>query len=177
VLSDLVFDGYENAQAWNEVSKADREDMLSKLATASTGTVLIVVSVLPWGKGVGKAAKVGRGRIVKTILRVVGQEARAGAGAGKTVLGHFPEYVETAAELGARRFNIPTAVWNKMSSANQWAANQKFLDRLIARGDEIILATPAGQARAGSFFARELEYLASKGYAPSADGLRMLKGP
>jgi hypothetical protein len=85
--------------------------------------------------------------------------------------------VEKAAELGARRFNIPTSVWNKMSPAQQWGANQKFLDRMIARGDEIVLATPAGQARAGSFFARELEYLAGKGYAPSADGLRMLPGP
>ena len=93
VLSDLVFDGYENAQAWNEVSKADREDMLSKLATASTGTVLIVVSVLPWGKGVGKAAKVGRGRIVKTILRVVGQEAKPAAREAPKLLNAVPKSV------------------------------------------------------------------------------------
>jgi hypothetical protein len=90
---------------------------------------------------------------------------------------HCPEYVEKATELGARRFNIPTSVWNKMSSAEQWAANQKFLDRMIARGDDIILATRAAQARVGSFFARELEYLAGKGYVPSADGLRMLPRP
>ena len=79
-----------------------------------------------------------------------------------------------SAKIGARRFNVPTWVWNKISPAEQWAANQRFLDRTIARGDEIILATPAGQARDGSFFARELTYLAGKGYTPSADGLRML---
>jgi len=61
-----------------------------------------------------------------------------------------------------------------MSNVQRWAANQKFLDRMIVRGDVIILATPAGQAKAGSWFARELEYLAGKGYTPSADGLRML---
>jgi len=92
------------------------------------------------------------------------------------VLGHYPAYVNKAAELGARRFNIPPSVWGKMSDAQRWTANQKFLDRMIARGDEVVLATPAAQARAGSFFARELEYLAGKGYAPSANGMRMVPG-
>ena len=97
------------------------------------------------------------------------------AGVGRTVLGHFPEYLEKAKELGANRFSIPTSAWEQMSTTARWAANQKFLDRAIARGDEFILATPANLARAGSYFAQELEYLASKGYSLSADGLRMLR--
>jgi hypothetical protein len=56
-----------------------------------------------------------------------------------------------------------------MSPVEQWAANQKSLDRAIARGDDIVLATQAGAARAGSFFARELEYLAGRGYRVAHD--------
>jgi hypothetical protein len=78
--------------------------------------------------------------------------------------------------LEARRLNIPESVWNKMPEAERWAANQKFLDRMISRGEEIILSTPLDEVRPGSYFARELEYLASKGYVPSADGTRLVKG-
>jgi filamentous hemagglutinin len=65
-------------------------------------------------------------------------------------------------------------VWEKMAPAEQWAANQKFLDRAIARGDEIILASPVGEAKPGSFFARELEYLRWKGFTLGRDGSRMV---
>ena len=108
-------------------------------------------------------------------LLAASRSAPAASNAGRTVLGHYPTYVEKAAELGARRFNIPTHIWNKMSLAEQWAANQKFLDRAIARGDEIILATPASAARAGSFFASELKYLRSHGYQLAQDGMRMFR--
>jgi hypothetical protein len=93
---------------------------------------------------------------------------------GKTVLGHYPAYTELAEQLGARRFNIPTSVWNKMSEAERWAANTKFLNRMIARGDDVILATRADLAKPGSYFARELEYLLSKGFKISEDGLRLI---
>ena len=62
-----------------------------------------------------------------------------------------------------------------MSDAERWTANQKFLDRMISRGDEIILATPLDKVRPGSYFARELEYLSSKGYVPSADGTHLVE--
>lgn len=65
-------------------------------------------------------------------------------------------------------------IWERMSNAEKWAANSRFLDRAIARGDEFILATRAGAARAGSFFARELEYLANKGYRIAEDGWRLV---
>lgn len=97
------------------------------------------------------------------------------AAEGKTVLGHYPEYKQLAENLGARRFSIPEAVWNKMSEAERWTANQKFLDRMTSRGDQIILSTPLDKVRPGSYFARELEYLGSKGYVPSADGTRLIK--
>lgn len=90
------------------------------------------------------------------------------------VLGHFPEYVEAAEKVSGRTFQVPTSVWSSMSAEEQWTANQKFLDRAIARGSDIVLATPADAAREGSFFERELNYLQSQGYKPAPDGLSMI---
>lgn len=77
--------------------------------------------------------------------------------------------------MGARTFQVPTKIWNNISRSEQWSANQRFLDRTIARGDEIILATPPSKTSAHSFPAQELEYLKSHGYEASVDGTRMLK--
>lgn len=95
---------------------------------------------------------------------------------GKTVLGHYPEYVLKADKLNARRFSIPKHIWDKMTDAERWAANQKFLDRIIERGDEIILATPLGKVRPGSYYQKELEYLLSRGYRLSANRTRLIAG-
>jgi len=72
------------------------------------------------------------------------------------------------------RFNIPESVWNKMSEVERWGANQKFLDRMISRGDDVILATPLDKVRPGSYFARALEYMSNRGYVPSADGTQLI---
>ncbi|MBN1612369.1 MAG: hypothetical protein JW940_37405, partial [Polyangiaceae bacterium] len=133
----------------------------------------IATDLAPMPAGPGKVRLLARfGAWLKRVLRI-GKAAEAVA-RGTTVLGHHPEYLERAAELGARRFNIPTRVWNKMSAAEQWAANQRFLDRLIARGDRVVLSTPAAEARAGSFFARELQYLKSHGYTLNPQGTMLL---
>lgn len=110
------------------------------------------------------------------LMMPLGIENAGAKTVGKTVLGKFPQYMEKAAEIGARRFNIPTEVWNKMSKAEQWAANQKFLDRMIKRGDEIILSSPVKSVNevTGSF-RKELEYLSEKGYRLSNEGTKMIK--
>ncbi len=114
--------------------------------------------------------------VIKTplsgMVRKVGGNA---AKTGTTVLGHYPEYVKPAESIGARRFQIPTSVWNKMSAAEQWTANTKFLDRMILRGDKIRLATPLNQVKPGSFSQKELNYLFDKGYKVSSDGLWLTK--
>jgi RHS repeat-associated protein len=94
-------------------------------------------------------------------------------GRGTTVLGHFPQYLQKAEELGARRFNIPTAVWNKMTSSEKWAANQKFLDRIIKRGDEVVLSDRISKVKPGSALEREIRYLLDKGYRLDSDELRL----
>jgi RHS repeat-associated protein len=104
-------------------------------------------------------------------------EVGAATKAGTSVLGHFPVYLEKAAELGARRFSIPPNIWAKMSSAEQWAANQKFLDRLILRGDQVVLTTPIDAVRAGSSLEREVQYLLGRGYRAVDDGLTLVPGP
>jgi hypothetical protein len=63
-----------------------------------------------------------------------------------------------------------------MSSAEQWGANVKFLDRAIARGDKIILSNKVTDiSKVTGAFRKELNYLIEKGYKLSSDGLEMIK--
>jgi len=92
---------------------------------------------------------------------------------GETVLGKYPAYVYVSEAHGARRFQIPMDQWRRMSPEQQWEANKKFLDRTIAKGDRISLASPAGEATGA--FKKEIDYLVSKGYKVADGGLRMEK--
>jgi RHS repeat-associated protein len=132
-----------------------------------------VVEGVALTKGIGLA----KNTIASFNLKNLSRAASTTEAAKKstTVLGHYPEYVNLAETIGARRFQIPTNVWNKMTATEQWAANTKFLDRMIVRGDNIRLATPLSQVRPGSFFHRELSYLFSKGYKVSSDGHWLIK--
>ncbi|WP_426626249.1 RHS repeat domain-containing protein [Leifsonia sp. McL0607] len=100
---------------------------------------------------------------------------RRGLASGEAVsLGHYPAYTTLGDTVGAKLFTVPLDKWNAMTRAEQWAMNRQFLDGVIAGGDEILLATPYAEARAGSFFEMELTYLESKGYNVSVDGRRMV---
>ena len=71
----------------------------------------------------------------------LGEEAKAATsgissdGRRISVIGHNPEYVDAAEVLNGNRFVIPERIASNMSDADVWAANQKFLDRAIGRGD------------------------------------------
>ncbi len=93
---------------------------------------------------------------------------------GDAVLGHYPEYVGRADELGARRFSVPDDVWARMTPAEQWAANRKFLDRTVARGGAFHLATPIDRVRPGSYYEKELQYLTSRGYRLNEAGTALV---
>ena len=103
--------------------------------------------------------------------------SKAGNGLNQqtTVIGHNPDYVDLAKIINGNVFNIPSGIWNQMTAAEQWEANQRFLDQAIARGDIIILATPVNQARPDSTYAKELQYLMKKGYTVSSDGNRFCR--
>jgi RHS repeat-associated protein len=101
---------------------------------------------LPWYNNVGVEAT--KGLAVGLTLGLAAP-AVAGMGAAETVvgsatatgtvvIGSYPRYLELARELGAKSFNIPTSVWEKMSEAERLAANDKFLDRAISRGQTFI---------------------------------------
>lgn len=91
------------------------------------------------------------------------------------VIGHYPEYVELSTKLNTKPFSIPDNIWNKMTVSEQWTANQKFLDRAIAKGTEFNLATPLNKVRPGSYLQKEIEYLISQGYKLSSDGAKLIK--
>jgi len=95
---------------------------------------------------------------------------------GKTVLGKFPDYLELSEKLGARRFDIPMKIWESMSTAEKWVANKKFLDRLINRGDDIILATQVKNIKdMTGYFRKELDYLIANGFKLAKDGMKLIK--
>jgi len=94
----------------------------------------------------------------------------------QTVLGSYPDYVKLSDKLNARRFQIPPDIWKKMSPDQQWEANKKFLDRMITRGDEVILSNPVKNiGDATPSFRKELEYLISKGYKFNSNETRLIK--
>jgi RHS repeat-associated protein len=128
-----------------------------------------------YGESLSKSGASLQGAMALVPLLKVGKLAPAVANGGTSVLGHYPDYVKLAESLGARRFQIPQSIWNKMSTTQQWKANSKFLDRMILRGDNIRLATPLNQVKKNSWYAKELEYLYSKGYKASSDGLWLIK--
>jgi len=140
------------------------------------GDAVGMMPIVPAIGSVGRVTKEGleHGAALLKGADDLADGAQAATSRGRTVLGHHPGYIEKAAELGARRFNIPEKVWRGMTDAERWNANQKFLDRLIKRGDEVILSTPANQARRGSFFERELKYLQNQGYKLVDDGTRLV---
>jgi hypothetical protein len=91
------------------------------------------------------------------------------------VLGHYPFYLEEARRRGAACLNIPQWEWERMTEAERWERNQQFLDQAIERGDEIILATSLGALQIGSYFHKELKYLASRGYRLAKDRMRLVR--
>ena len=94
---------------------------------------------------------------------------------GTVVLGRVGEYEPLAQKMGAKYFHIANSVWEKMNDAQRWAKNVEFLDKAIANGNKIILSNSANSLKAGTFFAREVEYLIGKGYKIAADGMSLFK--
>lgn len=82
---------------------------------------------------------------------------------GVTVLGHYPSYVRLSDTLGARHFEVSTTTWEILGRGGQWRENRYFLDRTMARGDQVVLSHRPRVAKPGSAYDRELRYLRSNG--------------
>lgn len=94
-----------------------------------------------------------------------------------TVLGKVGSYKELARELKANYFDIPDEIWKSMADSERKAANTKFLDRAVGRGDEIILSNRVMDIKVVTgHFREELDYMIEvKGYHLSPDGMRLIK--
>ena len=139
--------------AYNKVRGCDTSEDVTSLKANTLG--LLIPGVTGLGLGV-RAFGVGS----KTI----------------SVLGKNPDYIKRANELGAKHFSIPADVWNRMNKADQWTANKKFLDRMIKRGDDIVLSNPVKDINnVSGTFRRELNYMVEQGFKISRDGTRLVK--
>jgi len=123
--------------------------------------------------------KVQSGDVSAEDLKGVGNKpvAPAKRDSDTVVLGKTknPNYGDVAKEEGFRNFDIPTEKWNKMTETERWSANEKFLDRAIAKQDKIKLShNPHDPAVNTGAFKKEIEYLTSKGYKLSKDGTHMV---
>jgi len=68
---------------------------------------------------------------------------------GRTVLGHFPEYIQKARARGASYFDIGKDAWNGLTNAERWGANQHFLDMIVSFRDRVLLSLPKGDIGEG----------------------------
>ena len=132
----------------------------------------------PVGKIAGPLAKAAR---LQAVLKTVEPKlakviARAAGKPFITVLGKWGTYEKLAERLSANKFHLSDAVWKAMSHEERWAANRKFLDEAIKRGDEIILSNfvPNIDSQVG-FFRMELDYLLQNGYELGAEGYSMIR--
>lgn len=130
----------------------------------------------PVGGGSRFLGKVIGESLVKGAYGVASHYRSAPQSNRTTVIGHYPEYTELANQIGGDKFQIPSKIWERMTEAERWAANQRFLDRAINRGDQIRLATPLDKVRPGSYYEKELMYLNRHHYKISRDGRWMIKG-
>jgi hypothetical protein len=95
---------------------------------------------------------------------------------GETVIGHFPGYIHKARSRKASYFDVGKR-WDDLDDAQRWAANKHFLDEIAAKGDTVLLATPRREIQAGTFTAREVQYLTrEKGYRFVNEGTLVPRG-
>jgi RHS repeat-associated protein len=137
------------------------------------GAICVAASLVCYGAAAGVGAALGIGAAEGGAASAA---ANGTSAAGTRVIGHFPEYETLAQQTGAKYFSVPPNVWNSMSSAEQWAANQRFLDRGIASGDIFRLATRLSDMRIPSSYADEISYLLKNGYSLSANGDTLIPG-
>jgi hypothetical protein len=101
-------------------------------------------------------------------------------------IGRYPAYIRDGQGSGSRVFDVGdhpfTAMVGRLDSfgglqddSEFWIRNSRFLDKAIANGSTVRLASdPFARANLRSGFRREVDYLISKGYSVSPDGSTML---
>lgn len=82
-----------------------------------------------------------------------------------TILRHHPGYITKAEARGASYFDVGPR-WDDVvkSGRDPWTLNEHFLDGRVANGDRILMSTPKGDIKPGSYLEREVNHLQDNGY-------------
>jgi RHS repeat-associated protein len=114
--------------------------------------------------GASMVAGVGSAILAGSMTTALADASWALATNGNTiVLGSFPGYLELADKLGADTLNLPDKTWT-------WAENVAFLEAAIANGSDIIVSTNADDAKVGTYFYQEIQWLLSHGCTTGPGG-------
>jgi RHS repeat-associated protein len=154
-----IYDAYTAYRTWNDPN--------ASAAERSIATGGLLAGILLPGGGYGTAGR--------AALKHVDDVADAAAGV--RVIGKFPQYLELAEQIGAKRFNIPEKVWEAMSDAERLAANNKFLDRGILRRDAFRSTERISdvlKTKGFSWLRHEVDYLLKAGYRVAEDGYTLI---
>lgn len=111
-------------------------------------------------KGVGTPVPTPTHSVFRNNSAWIGQPKLAIA---TVVLGHYPDYTYTAADVGAFFFQINDPMYERLPPGEVWALNRHFLDQMCQINATFISATPFEQTRPGSWFEREVRYLHARG--------------
>jgi len=91
---------------------------------------------------------------------------------GESVIGPRNTYRQFAKEKGAHFLDVTDDAWT-------WELNKKYLDEVIARGDDVLFAGKFNPellaSHPESALAKEIEYLTSHGYKWTVDLLKLTK--
>ncbi len=98
------------------------------------------------------------------------RNATRNADSDKLVLGHFARegtsYQKVAAHYKATYFKVDdwNAVTKGLSQDEIWRINETFLTQQLRQGKQVLFSHNPANARAGSFFEREVDFLRELGY-------------
>jgi RHS repeat-associated protein len=123
------------------------------------------------GPDIGLAVRLGEASGARFAVSSAGvaTDRLAGSVPNAIVLGNSGIYEMVAARTGAQAFMIADEGWQAMSPAERDVRNLRFLDKAIAQGKEIWLASRPTEQNTRGAFGMELRYLKSKGYRLSDD--------
>jgi RHS repeat-associated protein len=168
---DITFSGYSASKAAYNIGKNGANlSNVSELAMSAS-------ELIPGGRAVGTALRGESSAVFQELRQTINVGAARGVapetralseanltGSGRTVLGHYPEYIQKAQRTGSSYFDIGDA-WNTLTPAQRTSANMHFLDEVAGAGDQIYLSLPKSEIRRGSALADEIQYLTGeKGY-------------
>ena len=130
------------------------------LTSNFVGDVIVKPAVKGWGGAVASKGKA----LLNLGDDVVSLAESNITNSGKTVLGHFPSYIEKAKKIGGSYYDISKR-WETLSEAERWGANEHFLNKIAEKGDDVYLSISKSQIRPGSYLQKEIKHLInSKGY-------------